>query len=346
MKKLNLLFLSVSFLVSNLIISQNPYASLGKKTKPMLSLSNGKYVEHFENDSIRQIGSVMVNMRTEQIIAFVDRKEQSKKNHSKTNSRFLSVDPLARQFPWNTPYSYAENRPINGIDLEGREFSKSITNTNDGKTLIQITVKVNVNFDNVSPKLQEAYKKAIQEKFSQVISSASGGNTQYSGEVQFDTKATINITAGYKDENTMGVGTSFIPGQSAVYVGIKDKNGEIKDQYTAEYVGEISTHELFHQIGISDIVDTEISDVKLTPVVIGKVGKYPVFNYKSGKNTVPNVSSNVMTDGNLIVDGKKVEKSRGKDKTGANTSSSGQMKVISENIDKGKVNGEALLDQK
>ena len=121
MKKLNLLLLSVSFLVSNLITSQNPYASIGKKTKPMLSLSNGKYVEHFENDSIRQIGSVMVNMRTEQIVAFVDSKEQSKKNHSKTSSRFLSVDPLARQFPFYTPYQYAGNTPIQAIDLDGAE---------------------------------------------------------------------------------------------------------------------------------------------------------------------------------------------------------------------------------
>ncbi|MDX2174247.1 MAG: DUF4329 domain-containing protein [Bacteroidota bacterium] len=121
MKKLNLLFLSVSFLVSNLIISQNPYASIGKKTKPMLSLSNGTYVEHFENDSIRQVGSVMINMRTEQIIAFVDRKEQAKKNHSITNSRFLSVDPLARTFPFYTPYQYAGNKPINCIDIDGLE---------------------------------------------------------------------------------------------------------------------------------------------------------------------------------------------------------------------------------
>ena len=36
--------------------------------------------------------------------------------------RFLSVDPLAGEFPWVTPYNYAENRPIDGIDLWGLQY--------------------------------------------------------------------------------------------------------------------------------------------------------------------------------------------------------------------------------
>ncbi|CAN5271199.1 hypothetical protein BH09BAC3_BH09BAC3_35180 [soil metagenome] len=36
--------------------------------------------------------------------------------------RFLSVDPLAASFAWNSPYCFAENSPIWGIDLDGGEF--------------------------------------------------------------------------------------------------------------------------------------------------------------------------------------------------------------------------------
>jgi RHS repeat-associated protein len=36
--------------------------------------------------------------------------------------RFLSTDPLKSVYPWNTPYAFAENRPIDGIDLEGKEW--------------------------------------------------------------------------------------------------------------------------------------------------------------------------------------------------------------------------------
>jgi RHS repeat-associated protein len=34
--------------------------------------------------------------------------------------RFLSVDPMTRQFPFNTPYSFAGNSPIVAIDQDGK----------------------------------------------------------------------------------------------------------------------------------------------------------------------------------------------------------------------------------
>ena len=36
--------------------------------------------------------------------------------------KFLSVDPLTMSFPELTPYQYASNRPIDGIDLDGLEW--------------------------------------------------------------------------------------------------------------------------------------------------------------------------------------------------------------------------------
>ncbi len=35
--------------------------------------------------------------------------------------KFLSVDPLSREYPWNSPYAFAENDVIRAIDLEGLE---------------------------------------------------------------------------------------------------------------------------------------------------------------------------------------------------------------------------------
>jgi len=35
--------------------------------------------------------------------------------------RFLSIDPLSRRFPYNSPYAFAENRTIEGKELEGLE---------------------------------------------------------------------------------------------------------------------------------------------------------------------------------------------------------------------------------
>jgi hypothetical protein len=38
----------------------------------------------------------------------------------------LSVDPLTKSYPMLTPYQFASNRPINGIDLDGLEWVLSI----------------------------------------------------------------------------------------------------------------------------------------------------------------------------------------------------------------------------
>jgi RHS repeat-associated protein len=35
--------------------------------------------------------------------------------------RFLSVDPITKDYPWNSPYAFAENDVVSSIDLEGLE---------------------------------------------------------------------------------------------------------------------------------------------------------------------------------------------------------------------------------
>jgi len=42
--------------------------------------------------------------------------------HDARLGRFLSVDPLEKEYPWNSPYAFAENRVIDGKDLEGKEW--------------------------------------------------------------------------------------------------------------------------------------------------------------------------------------------------------------------------------
>ncbi len=36
--------------------------------------------------------------------------------------RFLSVDPITKQYPELTPYQFASKRPIDGIDQDGMEY--------------------------------------------------------------------------------------------------------------------------------------------------------------------------------------------------------------------------------
>jgi RHS repeat-associated protein len=40
-------------------------------------------------------------------------------------ARFLSVDPLTKSYPMLTPYQFASNRPIDGVDLDGLEYLRA-----------------------------------------------------------------------------------------------------------------------------------------------------------------------------------------------------------------------------
>lgn len=103
--------------------AQNPWKKYGYTPPKALTLSDGKYEEFFNNDTVTQIGSVMFNTVTNEVVAFVDTKQDDNETTLRPEviSRFLSVDPLERKFPMLTPYQYASNSPIANIDIDGLE---------------------------------------------------------------------------------------------------------------------------------------------------------------------------------------------------------------------------------
>ena len=121
MKKGVLLIHLLFFGIASLI-AQNPYADIGKTTE-VLTLSNGKYQEIIPNDTLVRIGSVLFNTQTEEVAAFLpdDSTNTGEVVEADASSRFLSVDPIAREFPELTPYQFASNTPIQAIDLDGEE---------------------------------------------------------------------------------------------------------------------------------------------------------------------------------------------------------------------------------
>jgi RHS repeat-associated protein len=50
--------------------------------------------------------------------------------HDPRIGRFFAIDPLAGEYPWNSPYAFSENRVIDGIELEGLERVTVIYNWN------------------------------------------------------------------------------------------------------------------------------------------------------------------------------------------------------------------------
>jgi len=51
-------------------------------------------------------------------------------------AKFLSVDPITKQYPELTPYQFASNRPIDGIDLDGLEYAPPMKIDKNGERVV------------------------------------------------------------------------------------------------------------------------------------------------------------------------------------------------------------------
>lgn len=110
----------------------NPFKSIGKKAH-VLTLSRGKYVEVIENDSIQRVGCVLINMRTETIVGFLNEDSlQEKSTDNSEQSRWYQQDPLMEEYYDYSPYNFALNNPVNFTDPDGM---KVVKNGDDGYTI-------------------------------------------------------------------------------------------------------------------------------------------------------------------------------------------------------------------
>ena len=102
------------------IQAANPFAKFGYKAK-VATLSKGKYLEVHDLDSIVTIGSARFHVDKQDIVGYI---EQDTTEYAKplgdTPSRWLSVDPLAEEFPDWSPYTFVFNNPLRYTDPDGR----------------------------------------------------------------------------------------------------------------------------------------------------------------------------------------------------------------------------------
>jgi len=104
--------------------------------------------------------------------------------------RFLSVDPLSSNFPWNSSYAFAENRVIDGGDLEGKEWEKKTFVDPNGVTNVTYTVKLKVvnNSKLLSVRLdQENIMMGVKQTFeSSLTQFDKDNNIQYNAVLEYE----------------------------------------------------------------------------------------------------------------------------------------------------------------
>ena len=176
------LILLLVLLVEATTTAQNPYAPLGVETE-VLTLTEGKYPEFIPNQKVVTIGDVRLNTVTGEVIEFIDSDTVTYSFDPTIATRFLSVDPIARQFPELTPYQFASNSPIAGIDLDGLEFSLSTTRNNE--VYINAHFKI-VNSSNLSDQnLNLLISEGLKPKYLELINRQYNGNN-FKGWITFE----------------------------------------------------------------------------------------------------------------------------------------------------------------
>jgi len=129
----------------------NPWKKYGYIPPKALTLSDGKYQEFFDADTIVQIGSVVFNTVTNEVVAFIkyDTTYSEATIEPHIISRWLSPDPLAQERPSWTPYNFCSDNPINRIDSDGRLDDIVITGEGNSSVTLKtdmIDIKINASY--------------------------------------------------------------------------------------------------------------------------------------------------------------------------------------------------------
>ena len=264
--------------------------------------------------------------------------------------RFLSVDPLTKTFSMLSPFQYAANRPIDGIDLDGLEWKKIETyDPKTGVTNIHFQVSLKVANDSKVFKDVQVLKDEIQKQFSNAFKDvkSTDSKTSYSAsiDVTFDNNPQKNDYAVILADFEKGPMKGFSTGVNTQVNAFSVSGGEYEEgnednptSRDAKSMANDIVHELLHTGNVRhpDDDDNNALDVDLEPdkYEIKENGKRILRSYKLGpKATLENVIHNIMLYNFKVIDGKKVTEYE-PDKYNRGKASPDQAKIIAEQITK------------
>ncbi|MEO6998851.1 MAG: RHS repeat-associated core domain-containing protein [Terracoccus sp.] len=174
--------------------------------------------------------------------------------------RFFSVDPLTKKYPELTPYQFSSNRVIDGIDLDGAEYSTSGKYFSSPEGVYKVDTKIMITINNSSKVIRnvktiESYKSSIKN----TIEKDQSGGTGSVNDPIVTTKVKeisngpliINLVDATSDKSGM-VTTGYTQG------GICETQKNITDvsitingiPRTNDEVGRTSSHEQGHVGGL------------------------------------------------------------------------------------------------
>lgn len=259
MKKIlfTLLILSISLVLHSQ--NENPFAKFGYNVLVATS-SKGEFIEFHDQTEVVEIGSVLFNRQTKEIVKVLDKDETTIDISSATAA--MSIDPLCEKYYWISPYAYCANNPIKWVDLRGdsltyhgdRDAAINMHNTHLGgyyttsigsNGLVSMSAVSGMDLSKMTPE-QKAYADALGK----VVNGTDG-------------MTTINVTTddtgvlfGDVLTNTIDIGdmgklptAEFNPINSASVL-----IHEVWEQYQVQVKGKDATRSHFQATGVEGMV--------------------------------------------------------------------------------------------
>ena len=181
--------------------------------------------------------------------------------HSPRLGRFLSIDPLNDDYPWNSTYAFAENRVVDGVDLEGREWSVTThTDETTGATVhvlhceLKVVNSASLLTDAQISLLMDEVDKELSATFTQFDAST---NTQYEVEMCYDIVSSSEGQTGLvielvptppSKDGLVQLGEAIV-GQTQNQV-LKLSCGDKENILTIPVMARTAVHELGHTLGL------------------------------------------------------------------------------------------------
>lgn len=156
MKRLKTFLIMVVIFSTTATFAQvNPFAKYGYDVK-VLTMTNGRFNEFFDMDTVVQIGDLLFNTNSMKIIGFAEKDSITPMPDASVISRWVSPDPLAEEYWSLSPYNYCLNDPILFVDPNGMWVVNIISNTDDdGNTTysLNFTAEKDDNIETLSKQL-------------------------------------------------------------------------------------------------------------------------------------------------------------------------------------------------
>jgi RHS repeat-associated protein len=173
--------------------------------------------------------------------------------------RFWSIDPLADKYVYNSPYAFSENKVINGVELEGLEYSP-VNSDNNPRESTSVYVNKRLQYPNLIVTPQE-----VKPVFTFTLSKGKQVGLMLGvvgAELNLGSKELLKVTdAGGSSEN---INPNETKKGASILVGVAGASREVVETTEEKKVAPLNLINIETATQVTDAVQMGIPKTPLT----------------------------------------------------------------------------------